>query len=90
MIDLKELRRRVSGEPTDQGVYGPTWLNPREAMALLGMLEAAEKDSARYRWLCDGNGYFMEERMLCGYETDKDRADSVIDAAMAATKGEQA
>lgn len=39
-------------------------------------------DATRYRWLCDSNGYFMEERMLCGHENEKERADSAIDIEM--------
>lgn len=41
--------------------------------------EALRKDAERYRWLCDGNGYFMEENYLCGHENDKERADLMID-----------
>lgn len=40
-----------------------------------------DADAARYRWLCDGHGYFMEENMLCGHGDDKDAADKAIDAA---------
>lgn len=40
------------------------------------------KDAARYRWLCDGNGYFMEENMLCGHSNNKAEADAMIDEAM--------
>lgn len=25
-------------------------------------------DAARFRWLLEGNGYFMEEQFLCGHE----------------------
>lgn len=43
-------------------------------------------DAARFRWLLDGNGYFMEEEGLCGYsfnnESDKMDARRKIDAAM--------
>ena len=45
MIDLEKLRERVQGKPTDQGVYGPTWLNPREALALLNHIAQLEKDA---------------------------------------------
>lgn len=40
-------------------------------------------DAQRYEWLCDGNGYFMEEEMLCGHGNDKARADAAIDSAIA-------
>ena len=40
------------------------------------------RDAERYRWLCDGNGYFMEERGLCGHWNEKEEADKEIDAAM--------
>ncbi len=41
------------------------------------------KDAERYRWLCDGHGYFMEEAGLCGHSNEKQRADQEIDEAMA-------
>ena len=47
------------------------------------------KDAARMRWLLDGNGYFMEEEMLCGHgspsEEEKNAARAAIDAQMLAT-----
>lgn len=51
MIDLKQLRRRISGEPNEQGVLGPTWLCPRESMKLIDALEAAQKDTASCGWI---------------------------------------
>jgi hypothetical protein len=50
---------------------------------LSARLRDAERDAERYRWLCNGNGYFMEENMLCHLSNDKDDADAAIDAAMA-------
>ena len=44
-------------------------------------IESLREDAARYRWLCDGNGYFMEENQLCGHGNDKTKADAAIDAA---------
>ena len=45
-----------------------------------------EADAKRMRWLLAGNGYFMEEQMLCGYGTyDEDEQDAArrkIDDAM--------
>jgi hypothetical protein len=43
-------------------------------------------DAKRYRWLCDGNGYFMEESGLCNVKDipEKARADEEIDKAMEA------
>jgi len=45
-------------------------------------------DAARMRWLLNGNGYFMEEEMLCGHgptdEAEQDKARLQIDAAMEA------
>lgn len=51
--------------------------------ARVAELEELRKDAERYRWLCDGNGYFMEENSLCGHDNDKEEADAEIDAAMA-------
>ena len=39
-------------------------------------------DAERYRWLCDGNGYFMEEAGLCHINNEKPEADAAIDKAM--------
>ena len=44
-------------------------------------------DAKRMRWMLAGNGYFMEEEMLCGHspcdEEEQDRARRLIDEAMA-------
>lgn len=58
-----------------------------DILALISRLRAAERDAGRYRWLCDGNGYFMEEAGLCGATNDKGEADRQIDDAMAAKEG---
>lgn len=52
---------------------------------LLERIAELEKDAERYRWLCDGNGYFMEENYLSGVYHTKQEIDVVIDEAM---KGE--
>jgi len=57
-------------------------VGPSVIRALIARLRAAEKDAARYRWLCDGNGYFMEQQFLCGHSNDKLAADLAIDEAM--------
>ena len=46
-----------------------------------------EADARRFRWILDGNGFFMEENALCTSvrgcsEEDQDYAREVIDAAM--------
>lgn len=50
-------------------------------------LEQYRKDAQRYRWLCDGNGYFMEEQMLCHVGNEKAKADAAIDEAIAEEGG---
>lgn len=50
--------------------------------AMRSEAEATRKDADRYRWLCNGNGYFMEEEGLCGFDNQKEKADAAIDAAM--------
>ena len=49
-----------------------------------------EADARRLRWVLDGNGYFMEEQMLCGHppcdDEEKDDARRAIDEAMARQK----
>jgi hypothetical protein len=41
-------------------------------------------DARRFRWLLNGNGYFLEEAMLCGHEQfdESDEARRAIDKAM--------
>lgn len=66
MIDLEKLRERVQGQPTDQGVYGPTWLNPLEALALLDHIAALEKDAGRLDWI-EKNGDVRIQRVRAGF-----------------------
>ena len=59
----------------------------QEAERVRGGTSAIDKaDAKRFRWLLEGNGYFMEEEWLCGpgrgTEEDKDHARRTIDAAM--------
>ena len=53
--------------------------------SMLVELDAALADANRYRWLCDGHGYFMEEEMLCGHSNEKSLADAAIDEAIKGT-----
>lgn len=45
-----------------------------------------EADAKRFRWLLQGNGYFMEEEMLCGHDPvsqeEKDETRVIIDREM--------
>lgn len=45
-----------------------------------------EADARRFRWLLDGNSYFLQEERLCGFhdvsEEDKEKARVIIDDAM--------
>lgn len=45
-----------------------------------------QADAKRMRWLLSGNGYFMEEQMLCGHgpctEDEQDLARKLIDEQM--------
>jgi len=49
-----------------------------------------EADAKRFRWLLDGNGYFMEEAGFCGHEScddkEKDEARIAIDEMMGKKK----
>lgn len=56
----------------------------RDALLAAARIVESEdaKDAARYRWLCDGHGYFMEENSLCGHGNDKAEADAAIDREM--------
>lgn len=91
MIDFEALRRRISGQPNEQGVIGATCLYPHEARLLIAGLEAAEKDAARYRWRKENShvriGQFKDKYRA---ETQNsvltdwfDSHDEAIDAAMA-------
>lgn len=53
---------------------------------LLARLAGAESDAARYRWIVDGNGYFLEERGLCHVSNEKDEADRAIDEEIGKVK----
>lgn len=57
MIDLKEMRRRAMWLPDVNGAIGPTFASPSEVIALLDMLEAAQKDAARLMFACEFDGY---------------------------------
>ena len=80
--------------PCDCGVQvceGWQMVGPAEALEALGqMLEQPDRseaaDAARFRWLLNGAGYFMEEHCLCGHaETsspeEQDEARRQLDAA---------
>lgn len=54
----------------------------REVERLRAELTQCKADAERYRWLCNGNGYFMEENFLCGHDNQKHQADKEIDDAM--------
>lgn len=46
---------------------------------------SCEADAKRFRWLIDGNGYFMEENSLCHFlasDKEKDEARKLIDETM--------
>lgn len=47
-------------------------------------------DARRFRWLLDGNGYYMQEQRLCGYppcsDVEKDEARAAFDAVIAAAE----
>lgn len=49
-------------------------------------LKELEADAARFRWLLNGNGYFMEEEGICGHgpydEQEQNEARAKIDEAM--------
>lgn len=46
-------------------------------------------DARRFRWILAGNGFFLEEQMLCGYtpcgDDEQDTARRLIDEAMSGT-----
>lgn len=63
--------------------YGEPWRDLAGdglVLALVQEIEELKADAERYRWLCNGNGYFLEEEQLCGHGNNKDLADAAIDA----------
>lgn len=54
---------------------------------LVAERDAFARDAARYRWICDGHGYFLEEQGLCHIDPDKASADAAIDERMAQEGG---
>lgn len=72
MSKYAELKKRAE----DSLGYGDIEADPAILLELIA-------DALRYQWLCDGNGYFMEEEMLCGHGNDKLQADAAIDYALA-------
>lgn len=82
---MDELIERLRLLEQDHEPDGWPAVRMRDITALLDALEAAREDAAdaaRYRWLCDGNGYFMEEAGLCHINNEKPEADAAIDKAM--------
>jgi len=69
------LRRLEEGIPSEYGYTAGAFA------ALTAERDALRADAERYRWLCNGHGYFMEEEMLCGHSNNKKLADAAIDAA---------
>lgn len=92
LAELKEAFEESQEELVSRGKQLAAQAKENEALrARVAELEELRKDAERYRWLCDGNGYFMEENSLCGHDNDKEEADAEIDAAMAkqVTKDDQ-
>jgi len=41
--------------------------------------QSLRKDAERYRFIVDGQGYFLEEQGICGHSNEKAAADAAID-----------
>lgn len=67
MSDLiQRLERATSGEFTED-YSAQDYMNLcHEALAALKAAAVDAEDAARMRWMLSGNGYFMEEKELCG------------------------
>ena len=105
MIDLK-AQREWAQKWADKG-YVSIGVDPKALEALICLLEAAQKDQARYQWLRSNKFFIYPEHqfgpshpVLGEFSFDiwsenpgshnREGLDSAIDAAMAATKGEEA
>lgn len=87
MSDLIERLERATNAEFHEDYSAQDYLNLcHEALEALKSAAADEADAARMRWLLSGNGYFMEEEMLCGHgpcgPEEQDEARRKIDAAM--------
>lgn len=83
---IQRLERATSGEFRED-YSAQNYLNLcHEALVALKSTAADEDDARRMRWMLAGNGYFMEERTLCGHgpcsQKEQDNARRQIDAAM--------
>jgi hypothetical protein len=87
MSDLIQRLERATKSEFHEDYSAQDYLNLcHEALAALKSAAADEADAKRMRWMLAGNGYFMEEEMLCGHgpcsEKEQDEARRQIDAAM--------
>ena len=73
--ELKKSAQQRKAELEHFGMPGSFSVDPQVLLNLIA-------DAQRYEWLCDGNGYFMEEEMICGHGNEKARADAAIDSAI--------
>ena len=67
---------------------GDPWGNAEDNDALVEQLALAAADAKRFRWLLFGNGYFLEEELLCGHDPcsteEENELRKAVDEAMAA------
>lgn len=64
----------------------PNWREKSYERRSIEVDRSDAADARRLRWMLNGNGYFLEENMLCGHPTDEggqDLARDLIDQAMA-------
>lgn len=90
MTDRIELPRELLYRICNAGEAGLSMAaEVAELRALLAqpasVPDEVRRDAERYRWLCGGNGYFLEQLSLCGHSDQKAEADAAIDAAMSHT-----
>lgn len=78
-IDLKAIRASAEAAIDKYGGYP----DPVFVIALLGRLEAAEKDAARYRWIRDSDWNQLTHPDVWTQVTNEyGELDAAIDAAM--------
>ena len=77
MTRIDQLRQRFAAGMAEGKISHEDWEEEFLPMIL---------DAERYRWLCDGNGYFLEHKTLCGHSNEKILADAAIDSARTPTK----
>lgn len=84
MIDLDELHDKMISYRLVG--FAKSDISTIDALELLGRLQLAEKDAARYRWLCTTKIYDQFDSIDQVFYANKGDTDKAIDDAMQCNK----